>query len=442
VLTRQGWMLAWGGVGMIVIARLVGLAELYVFGAAALLLLLLAVLAVRLSRLHLQIDRRVHPAQVHAGSPSRVEIRVRNLHTRPTPLLRLSDPISDREGADLFVPPLGWHVSAAASYQLPTQRRGLLKVGPLHVTVSDPFGLSHSSTAGAEAVEVVVYPWVDPIPPVPFTVGHDPLAGSLQLHELGRAGDDFYALRPYVVGDDLRQIHWPSTARHDELLVRQQEQSWQGRTTVMLDLRKPTHDPETVEVAVSAAASVLSANSRRNDLVRLLTTDGFDSGYATGRSHIDPLLEHLAVVRARSTAKLGNLVDILQRGSGGAVVVIVAHVPDGEIDALSRLGRRCGSLTIVKVDRVTPRYWVAARQRLTGQAKSSNGNGSGATTNGSGSAVNGSGAAVNGSRVPSATVNGVPVVRVSDELPFAAAWTAVMQPRQRGRSTAAPRGRR
>jgi uncharacterized protein (DUF58 family) len=424
VLTRQGWMLAWGGIGMIVAARFVGLAELYVFGAAALVLLLLAVVAVRLSRLHLQIDRRVHPAQVHAGSPSRVEIRVRNLHTRPTPLLRLSDPISEREGADLFVPPLGWHVTAAASYQLPTQRRGLLKVGPLQVTVSDPFGLSHSATPGAEQVEVVVYPWVDQIPPVPFTVGHDPLAGSLQMHELGRAGDDFYALRPYVVGDDLRQIHWPSTARHDELLVRQQEQSWQGRTTVMLDLRKATHDPESVEVAVSAAASVLTANSHRNDLIRLLTTDGFDSGFLAGRAQLDPLLEHLAVARARSSAKLGNLVDVLQRGTGGAVVVVVAHVPDGEIDALSRLGRRCGSLTLVKVDRVTPRYWVNARQRSTSRVSSAP------------AAGPGHGAGSNRARTLG-TLNGVPVIRVSDELPFAAAWTAAIQPRQRGRRTTA-----
>lgn len=431
MLTRQGWMVAWGGIGMIVIARLVGLAELYVFGAAALVLLLLAVVAVRLTRLHLQIDRRVHPSQVHAGSPSRVEIRVRNLHTRPTPLLRLSDPISDREGADLFVPPLGWHVSAAASYQLPTQRRGLLKVGPLHVTVSDPFGLSHSSTSGADAVEVVVYPWVDHIPPVPFTVGHDPLAGSLQMHELGRAGDDFYALRPYVVGDDLRQIHWPSTARHDELLVRQQEQSWQGRTTVMLDLRKATHDPESVEVAVSAAASVLTANSRRNDLIRLLTTEGFDSGYAAGHSHLDPLLEHLAIVRARSNAKLANLVDVLQRGSGGAVVVVVAHVPDSEIDAISRLGRRCGSLTIVKVDQVTPRYWANARQKSTTAGRNGHGKSNGAS---------------NGqkTKAPNGSLNGVPVVRVSDQQPFAAAWTAVMQPRQRGRRSSSPKagGRR
>ena len=60
---------------------------------------------------------------------------------------------------------------------------------------------------------------------------------------LGRSGDEFYSLRPYVVGDDLRRVHWPSTARRDELIVRQDERHWQGRTTVLLDVRRAVHTP-------------------------------------------------------------------------------------------------------------------------------------------------------------------------------------------------------
>jgi len=54
---------------------------------------------------------------------------------------------------------------------------------------------------------------------------------------VGRVGDDFYALRPYVVGDDMRKVHWPSTARRDELMVRQDELPWQGRVTIPQPLR-------------------------------------------------------------------------------------------------------------------------------------------------------------------------------------------------------------
>jgi len=351
-MTRQGWMAVWGGIALLAAGRLVGIDELYVFGAAALFLVLLAVGYVHLIRLDLEVTRTVHPSRVHAGQSSRVEIRLQNLRRQATPLLRLRDPVSGTEGAELLVPPLDRAAIAAASYRLPTERRGIHRVGPLEVVVGDAFGLVRSATDAAEAVEVTVLPRLDLVEPVPFTAGHDPLAGSLQPNALGRAGDDFYALRPYVVGDDLRQIHWPSTARHDELLVRQQEQPWQGRTTVVLDLRRSAHDADSIEVAVSAAASIINANSQRNDLVRLVTTDGSDSGFAVGRAHLGGMLEHLAVVQPSGMASLKAMLEVLKEGSGGALVVIVGYIPGDEVNAIVRLGRRYGSLTVVKIDSV------------------------------------------------------------------------------------------
>jgi uncharacterized protein (DUF58 family) len=421
MLARQGWMVTWGGLALLAAGRIVGIGELYVFGAAALLLVLVCALYVHLTRLDLEIDRRVHPSRVYAGNTSRVEIRVQNLRRQATPLLRLRDPVSGTDGADLLVPPLDRHAAAAATYRLPTDRRGVHKVGPLEVVVSDSFGLVRSSTVAAGLVEVTVFPRIDEIEPVPFTVGHDPLAGSLQPHALGRAGDDFYALRPYVVGDDLRQIHWPSTARHDELLVRQQEQPWQGRTTVVLDVRRAAHSAESLEVAVSAAASIVYANSQRSDLVRLITTEGTDSGFAVGRAHLGAMLEHLAVVEAAGTASLRAMLELLKKGSGGALVVIVAGVPGDELSAIARLGRRYGSLTVVKIDGIP--------QRLRGGAGHAGANGHGPPgTNGNGRA-NGRGAAAGAANA------GVPLpgdmVRITQQVPFDVAWNQVLKQRRR-----------
>jgi uncharacterized protein (DUF58 family) len=414
-MTRQGWMVVWGGIALLAAGRLVGIDELYVFGAAALILVLLAVGYVHLIRLDLEVTRTVHPARVHAGQSSRVEIRLQNLRRQATPLLRLRDPVSGTEGAELLVPPLDRAAVAAASYRLPTDRRGIHRVGPLEVVVGDAFGLVRSATEGADSVEVTVLPRLDLIEPVPFTVGHDPLAGSLQPNALGRAGDDFYALRPYVVGDDLRQIHWPSTARHDELLVRQQEQPWQGRTTVVLDLRRSAHDTDSIEVAVSAAASIVNANTQRNDLVRLVTTDGSDSGFAVGRAHLGGMLEHLAVVQPSGVASLKAMLEVLKAGSGGALVVIVGYVPGDELNAVVRLGRRYGSLTVVKVDSV-PR-----NQRRNGSDPHSNGRvppPPPPTARDANGAVGG--------------LDGV-LVRITETTPFDVAWRRAMR-RRRGAS--------
>lgn len=392
MLTRQGWLVIWGGAGLILAGRILALGELYVFGAIALLLVLCAVLYVRMTRLDLEVDRRVYPTRVHAGQQSRVEIRVRNLRANDTPVLRLREPVSGTEGAELFVPPLDQHAATLASYRLPTDRRGILQVGPLDVVVNDPFGLARAATQGAEMVEVTVYPHVDDIHPVPFTTGNDPMAGTLHPHALGRAGDDFYALRPYVVGDDLRRIHWPSTARHDELLVRQHEQPWQGRTTVLLDVRRAAHSVATLDMAVSAAASIVLANGSRHDLVRLLTTDGVDSGFAMGHVHLEAMLEHLAVVQARGSASLRTMVEVLRgdSGSGGALVVVVAQVPSIELSGLVELTGRFGSVTIVQVEQSRDHH-----------------------------------AAPGGPASPRPTP--LPIIHVSPSQPFAPAWNRAMQ---------------
>jgi uncharacterized protein (DUF58 family) len=353
MLTRQGWLVAGGGLVLLALARLLGIAELYVFGACALGLVLFAAGYVGVKRLELEVDRTVHPARVHAGGASRVDVRVRNLRMSDTPVLRLTDPVSGTPGAELLIPPLDSGAAAVASYRLPTDRRGILRVGPLGVVITDPFGLTHARIEAAQQVEVTIFPTVEEIRPAPFTAGHDPMAGILRPHALGRGGEDFYALRPYVVGDDLRRIHWPSTARHDELLVRQQEQPWQGRTTVLLDVRRATYDPAAFEVAVSAAASVVTANGARRDLVRLVTSDGTDSGFGVGHAHLEALLEHLAVVQPTSTASLRTMVEVLHKsGGGGALVVVLAQATSEEMSGIGRLRRRFGSTTVVQADRV------------------------------------------------------------------------------------------
>ncbi|MFZ6005988.1 MAG: DUF58 domain-containing protein [Actinomycetota bacterium] len=352
MLTRQGWLVGIGIAALVAGGRLLGLPELFALGVVAAALLGGALLVVGTSRLELEIGRSIHPSRVQVGTTTRVELSVRNTRASRTPVLRLRDPVSGTRGADLLVSPLGRGERTVAAYRLPTQRRGLLRVGPLEVVVGDPFGLTNLATRAAPAVEVTVFPHVDEIEPLPYTTGHDPLAGARQPNSLGRSGEDFYALRPYAVGDDLRRIHWPSSARHDELLVRQSELPWQGRTTVLLDVRKAAHSGESLEVAVSAAASIVAATARRHDLIRLVTTGGSDSDFAPGSDHVEAIMEHLAVVPTSPSGSLRRAVDMLgRRSNGGSLVAIVAEVPLEDLKALGGLRSRYGSLTILQIDR-------------------------------------------------------------------------------------------
>jgi uncharacterized protein (DUF58 family) len=363
VLTRQGWLVGIGAAVLLGAGRVLGLLELFALGIVATVLLIGSAVLVHAARLELEVGRVLHPSKVHVGTPSRVELSVRNLRGRRTPVLRLRDPVSGTRGADLLVPPLAEGERTVAAYRLPTDRRGLVKIGPLDVVVVDPFGLVQVATGGAPVVQLTVLPHVDEIPALPYTTGQDPQAGVRVLNALGRTGEEFYALRPYVIGDDLRRVHWPRSAHLDEILVRQNELPWQGRTTVLLDVRPGTHQAESFEVAVSAVASIVRATSRRQDLVRFLTTGGYDTDFAPGSEHVAAIMEHLAIVDVDGRGDLQRTLGLLnRRNSGGALVAVVAGVPAEDLRALGALRTRYGSVTIVHLDRSSwdPRAPVGA----------------------------------------------------------------------------------
>lgn len=357
VLTPRGWLAVVLTAVFLVIGRLFAVPELYVMGGTLGVLLIATMVLQRVTRVSGRITRELHPPRVYAGSSSRVDLRVENVGRRRSPVLSLRDPVSGTRGANLLVPPLQPGESTRAAYQLPTARRGILQVGPLVAVLTDPFGLTRTVSQAAELTDLTVFPQVDDIAPVPLTSGNDPMAGAKHPNALGHTGEDFYALRPYVVGDDLRRVHWRSSARSDDLMVRQDEQPWQGRTTVLVDVRSSTNTPESLELVVSAAASIVMACARRQDLVRLVATDGRDSGFAAGHSHVDGILEHLANVTASDAADAVELIDRLGRSSaGGALVVLSALAPATNIDQVVQLRNRFGTVTLVHFE---PSSWGA-----------------------------------------------------------------------------------
>ncbi|MFP5321995.1 MAG: DUF58 domain-containing protein [Acidimicrobiia bacterium] len=362
--TRTGVLVGVGAAGLVLLGRFLGLRELYAIGAALGLLALVCGLWVALRRIDIVVSRSVRPSRVHVGGPCTVEVQVRNRSRRATPVLRLLDPVSGTAGADLLLPPIALRKTTTVAYRLPTARRGIVVVGPMQVAMSDPFGLASVRNPAAPSVEVTVLPRVDDIPPLPRTVGPDP-DGTAETGSLGRSGEDFAALRPYIVGDDLRRVHWPSSARTGELLIRQHDVPWQGRVCVVLDLRRSTSDAESLERVISAAASILRAHLRRGDHVRLVTTTGVDSGYGVGSSHLDGLLEYLAVAERTSTGSLQMALELVERGASGAVVLVSGRPSDADVDLLERAGTAVSSRRIVRFDR-TERTTTARRSEVVG----------------------------------------------------------------------------
>src|SRR5437763_7762651 len=337
-----------------VIGRLLGAVDLFVLGTGGGALVGLATLLARLPGPRLDVRRELHPPRVYAGTESRVELIVRNAGSRRTAVFGLRDPFDGgRRQARFLVSPLAPGESARAAYRLPTERRGIFTLGPLEASVTDPFGLAARTLRVAPASELTVYPHIDPIAPLPHTRGDDPLAGADHPAGVALSGEGFSALRAYEVGDDLRRVHWPSTARLDELMIRQNEMPWQARVTVLLDVRRRAHSGESLELAVSAAASIVAACWQRSSLVRLVTTDAVDSGFGAGHAHLEAIMEKLATVGTSRDDRLADVLGNLSRAgnAGTLVAVLTADAAKADLERVARLRWRFASVSTVIFER-------------------------------------------------------------------------------------------
>jgi uncharacterized protein (DUF58 family) len=338
---------------MLVVGRILGLVDLFIAGAGLLATVAACLVYVHGVRASVSARRRILPARVHAGGSSRVELTLINGSARRTPVLSVRDPFDGgSRWARFLVAPLAPGEQARAAYRLPTERRGVFSLGPLWVRRADPFGLTARATAAVAPTFLTVYPAIDHITPLPTGRGEDPLAGAFHPHALAGPGEDFYALRPYVRGDDLRRVHWLSTARTDELMIRQDEMPWQGRATVLVDSRAAVAPPPVLEAMLSAAASIVAAGQRRQSLLRLITTGGYDSGLGGGHHHVDAILEHLAGLRAGSGDFLRVLATMRRSTNGGGLAIITTGLAAAdELRSISSLRSRFGTIAVVIFER-------------------------------------------------------------------------------------------
>ncbi|MDQ6910789.1 MAG: DUF58 domain-containing protein [Actinomycetota bacterium] len=348
MLTRRGIGVVGGAVALAVAGRVLGVLELFVLAAGAGGLVVAGAATITVRRANLRATRRMRPARVHVGDESTVDLVVENPARTRSPVVTIRDCFDGgARQARFLLAPLAAGGRETASYRLPADRRGRFELGPLEAERSDPFGLVSRTTPIADATDLTVYPAIEKVSEMPASRGHRQT--TTQPATTGPTGEDFATLRAYEVGDDLRQVHWPSTARLDELMIRQLDHPLEGHATVLLDLRVLAHTETSLERAVSAAASVLVACSRRGSLVRLATTEGIDSGFGTGAAHIDAILERLAVAEAGDGDHLAGVVGALSRSRHGGPSAFIGTdaLGSGDLGLVARLQSRRRPLAVV-----------------------------------------------------------------------------------------------
>jgi uncharacterized protein (DUF58 family) len=306
-------------------------------GALIFLLPLLSALAAGRARYRLGCTRQISPTRVGAGQVVQVNLEIENVSRLPTGLLLAEDTVPYSLGSRprFVLDRIERGGVSEISYQLRSDVRGKFTIGPLRLRVADAFGLVELGRSFSSRSTLVVSPKVVTLPAtvMPGSWLGD---GEGRSRAAAAAGEDDIAPRAYRDGDELRRVHWRSTARYGELMVRREEQQWRNHATVLLDTRRAAHagsgTSSSFEFAVSAAASIGVHLALQGFDGQLVTDDGAVSGPGAFE---DLLLDTLAVVKPSSRADLTRGVTAANPGTTGLFIVIAGRLTADQARALA-----------------------------------------------------------------------------------------------------------
>ena len=347
--TSRGWAALGTATAMIVLW--IGFGERELLAAAAFLGMatLAGVAFVRTVAPRMSVERRLSPAQVHEGD--RVIVEVTISARRAVRNLAVEDEV-ERLGAARFVASdIDAGRPLTARYEVLCRPRGIYKVGPARGLVNDPLGLAEARATVGTTDRLVVYPAVEDLEGFPSVRGQDPTVQSTSPTFTQHGGEDFFALREYQHGDDLRRVHWPSSARRDELMIRQLEIPWQSRALVILDHRREVYESgEAFEHAVRGAASLVQHFYRGGYSPELWTLDAVRPPVTGGPYR--SAMERLASVEPVGNANLHRSVTRLQKQRlvGGAMVMVTGLADEQNVAAFRTLARDFSRRVILGVN--------------------------------------------------------------------------------------------
>ncbi|MFJ9786107.1 DUF58 domain-containing protein [Amycolatopsis sp. NPDC101161] len=340
-LTTRGRCLLAAGLAAAVCSFVLNERDLLRVAVFVVALPLLVAVFISATRLRIGATRALHPQRVAVGGAGEVQLELWRSGRLPAGEILLEDGVPYALGSRprFVVERLPHDRKVALRYPLQPVLRGIQQVGPLRATITDPFGLCEFERELIGHSRLVVVPRVVPLWGLPsgagIGVGDD---GTVRLH--AGQGEADVIVRQYRQGDDLRKVHWRSTARRDEIMVRVEERPWRGGTTVLLDHRAAAHHGSgpaaSLEWAVSFAASAAVHLRRSGHRVRLVSEHGVTLADTPGEGgdHYDNVV--LDALAALQPAHQRDITLAGDPGEGQELIAVLGTVSTEAVHELAQ----------------------------------------------------------------------------------------------------------
>ena len=354
-LTTRGRCLLAAGCTLLLCSLALGQRDLLRTAVFLIALPICATVIVGRTRYRLSGSRHLDPVRVEVGRPATVHLELSNLSRLPTGRLLIEDLLPYTLGGRprFVVERIDPSASRQVTYPVQALDRGSYRIGPLSVRLTDPFGLCELARGFTAVDDLVVTPVITALPGI--RLGGDWLGGGeASARSISTSGSDDVATREYRYGDDLRKVHWRSTARVGELMVRREEQPFQSRATLLLDTRNVAHrgtgPGSSFEWSVSAVASMAVALGRAGFALRLMTSSGQPLTPAAVSLTEGAVLDALALVQQERLSSLDPAVSHLRGNVDGVLIATLGIAALADIEKLARLRSGTGTCIAVLLD--------------------------------------------------------------------------------------------
>ncbi|HUP87509.1 MAG TPA: DUF58 domain-containing protein [Acidimicrobiales bacterium] len=331
-----------GGLGL-------GLTAVVALAIAGLALVLLAITAVVESPA-IGVCRTASPREVERDAPAEVTLQFTPAPRRKQRPFTVIETVAGVARA-AAMPALNGGQVTSLTYELDTSHRGTLTAGPMLLRRMDPFGLVVADRSVSGSLSIAVRPRRHHLRMLPTGRQRD-LEGPTR--EVSEGSASFHQLREYVPGDDLRHIHWRTSARTGTLVVKQLVDTTKPEIVVIVDNRTvAVRTPSDFEEIVEVAASVLHAADQDGFPAQLVFADGNNEVNAdsVSLSH----LERLTDVQPTDADSMLELAEAL-RARGRSLVFITGELSGPDLTLVARIASGFSPAYVVSVvgDRRSP----------------------------------------------------------------------------------------
>jgi uncharacterized protein (DUF58 family) len=349
-MTPRGRLVLALGVVVYVVAWIFGSRTLYPVAVGLLLAVALARTWVGVANRPLHVRRQTPGHDVLEGEDVRIAIEIEPTAPLPPPALACVESLGRLGERELDLHRRGRLIRGR--YDLRGVPRGRYAFGPVRLALEDPFGLYQAEQAQGEPGALLVYPRLVELERV-FSEGGAHQQDGRRLLLRRPTGFDLHSVREYEHGESLRKVHWRTTARRAQLMVKELEDAPRDEVAVVLD----GENPRGFDLAVRAAGSILQAYVRRGRRCVLVANTARREVQAV---HSDSgewrrALELLAAVEPTATGSVSNLLAGESNAAARALelVVVTSMATPALVDRLVQrvLSRRGTALVFVDVAR-------------------------------------------------------------------------------------------